>query len=154
MADHPRARKLAERIQVIVAQMLDTRIKDPRLGFVTVTSVRVTGDLQHADIFYTVLGDDDARTASGAALESAKGLIRSEVGKQVGIRLTPTLEFHLDAIPETAAHLEAALREAARRDADVAALAAAARYAGDPDPYRKAADDDLGADAPAPHPAD
>jgi ribosome-binding factor A len=146
MADHPRARKLAERIQVIVAQMLDTRIKDPRLGFVTVTSVRVTGDLQHADVFYTVLGDDEARTASAAALESAKGLIRSEVGKQTGIRLTPTLEFHLDAIPETAAHLEAALLEAARRDAEVAALAAAARYAGDPDPYRKAADDDLTAD--------
>ena len=76
------------------------------------------------------------------------------VGKQVGIRLTPTLEFHLDAIPETAAHLEAALLEAARRDADVAALAADARYAGDPDPYRKAADDDLGAEAPTPHPAD
>ena len=92
MADTARARKLAERIQQIVAQMLDTRIKDPRLGFVTVTDVRVTGDLQHADVFYTVLGDDEARTGTAAALESAKGLIRSEVGKQTGIRLTPTLD--------------------------------------------------------------
>ncbi len=142
MADHPRARKLSERIQVIVAQMLDTRIKDPRLGFVTVTDVRVTGDLQHADVFYTVLGDDEARAGSAAALESAKGLIRSEVGKQTGIRLTPTLEFHLDAVPDTAAHLEAALQEAARRDAEVAALAASARYAGDADPYRKPAEDE------------
>ncbi|HEY0186763.1 MAG TPA: 30S ribosome-binding factor RbfA [Cellulomonas sp.] len=137
MVDHPRARKLADRIQQIVAQMLDTRIKDPRLGFVTVTEVRVTGDLQHADVFYTVLGDDDARTGSAVALESAKGLIRSEVGKQTGVRLTPTLEFHLDAVPETAAHLDAALLEAARRDAEVARLAADASFAGEADPYRR-----------------
>jgi ribosome-binding factor A len=148
MADHGRARKLAERIQQIVAQMIDTRIKDPRLGFVTITDVRVTGDLQHADLFYTVLGDDEARAGSAAALESAKGLIRSEVGKQTGIRLTPSLDFHLDAVPETAAHLEAALLEAARRDAEVAALAAQARYAGDADPYRKPVDED-GSDEPA-----
>ena len=138
MADTGRARKLAERIQQVVAQMIDTRVKDPRLGFVTVTDVRVTGDLQHADVYYTVLGDDEAREGSAKALESAKGLIRSEVGKQTGIRLTPTLAFHLDAVPETAAHLEEALSEAARRDAEVARLAANARYAGDADPYRHA----------------
>jgi len=137
MADHARARKLADRIQVIVAQMIDTRVKDPRLGFVTVTDVRVTGDLQHASVFYTVLGDEDARAGSGVALESAKGLIRSEVGKQTGMRLTPSLEFVLDAVPETAAQMELALREAARRDAEVAALAAGAVYAGEADPYRK-----------------
>ena len=141
MADTGRARKLAERIQQVVAQMIDTRVKDPRLGFVTVTDVRVTGDLQHADVYYTVLGDDEAREGSAKALESAKGLIRSEVGKQTGIRLTPTLAFHLDAVPETAAHLEKALSEAARRDAEVARLAAGARHAGDEDPYRRADDD-------------
>ncbi|GCE76504.1 30S ribosome-binding factor RbfA [Cellulomonas biazotea] len=144
MADTARARKLAERIQQVVAQMLDTRIKDPRLGFVTVTDVRVTGDLQHADVFYTVYGDDEARTESAKALESAKGIIRSEVGKQTGIRLTPTLAFHLDAVPDTAAHLDAALIEAQRRDAEVAALAAAASYAGESDPYRRPAEDDEG----------
>jgi len=142
MADTARARKLAERIQQVVAQMLDTRIKDPRLGFVTVTDVRVTGDLQHADVFYTVYGDDEARTDSAKALESAKGVIRSEVGKQTGIRLTPTLAFHLDAVPETAAHLDAALVEAARRDAEVAALASKASYAGEADPYRRPDDED------------
>ncbi|MEN0127906.1 MAG: 30S ribosome-binding factor RbfA [Brevundimonas sp.] len=146
MADTGRARKLSERIQQVVAQMLDTRIKDPRLGFVTVTDVRVTGDLQHADIFYTVFGDDTARTESAAALESAKGIIRSEVGKQTGIRLTPTLAFHLDAIPDTAAHLDAALLEAARRDKEVAALAAGAAFAGDADPYKHADDEDDEAD--------
>lgn len=142
MVDHPRATKLAERIQVIVAEMLDTKVKDPRLGFVTVTAARVTGDLQHASVFYTVLGDEEARAGTAAALESAKGLIRSEVGRQTGIRLTPSLEFIPDAIPETAANLADALRVAAEKDAAVAALAAAAQYAGDPDPYRKPADRD------------
>ena len=141
MADTARARKLAERIQHIVAQMLDTRIKDPRLGFVTVTDARVTGDLQHATVFYTVLGDDEARVGSAAALESARGLIRSEVGRLTGVRLTPTIEFVPDALPETAAHLEAALREAAAKDAEVARLAAGAQYAGDADPYRRPAEE-------------
>lgn len=154
MVDHPRARKVADRIHQVVAQMLDTRIKDPRLGFVTVTDVRVTGDLQHASVFYTVLGDTEARTASAAALESAKGIIRSEVGKQTGIRLTPTLEFIADAVPETAEHLEAALREAAVRDAEIAAQAASARYAGDADPYRRPADDEDEADDAAASPGE
>ncbi|MBT0995747.1 30S ribosome-binding factor RbfA [Cellulomonas sp. DKR-3] len=141
MADTGRARKLAERVQQVVAQMLDTRVKDPRLGFVTVTDVRVTGDLQHADVYYTVLGDDEARADSAKALESAKGIIRSEVGRQTGIRLTPTLAFHLDAVPETAAHLEEALALAARRDAEVQRLAAQASYAGEADPYRRPDDE-------------
>ena len=147
MVDHPRARKLADRIKVIVAQMLDTRIKDPRLGFVTVTDVRVTGDLQNASVFYTVYGTDEERAGTAAALESAKGVIRSEVGKQTGIRLTPTIEFHLDSVPETAAHLDAALLEAQRRDAELAALREGKAYAGDADPYRTADDgEDAGDD--------
>src|SRR5262245_42667923 len=116
MTENPRAKRLADRIKVIVAQMLDTRIKDPRLGFVTVTDVRVTGDLQMASVFYTVYGSDEEREGTAAALNSAKGLIRSEVGKQTGIRLTPTIEFHLDTVPDTSAHLTAALDEARRRD--------------------------------------
>lgn len=137
MVDHPRARKLAERIQVIVAEMLDTRVKDPRLGFITVTDVRVTGDLQNASIFYTVLGDEQDRTETAAALESAKGMIRSEVGKQTGIRLTPTIEFHLDSVPETAEKFGEALLEARRRDAELAALREGATYAGEADPYKR-----------------
>ena len=142
MVDHPRARKLADRIKVIVASMLDTRIKDPRLGFVTVTEVRVTGDLQNASIFYTVFGDEVARENTAKALESAKGTIRSEVGKQTGIRLTPVLSFHLDATPENAASFDAALLEAQRRDAELKALREGKTFAGDDDPYRKASDDD------------
>jgi ribosome-binding factor A len=137
-----RVRKVADRIQVIVAEMLERRIKDARLGFVTVTDVRVTGDTQHATIFYTVLGDDAQRVASGAALESAKGLIRSEVGKQLGMRHTPTLEFILDALPDSAAHIEDLLAQARRSDAEVAATAANAVYAGDADPYKHPDDDE------------
>jgi ribosome-binding factor A len=131
-----RVRKVADRVKVTVAEMLERRIKDPRLGFVTVTDVRVTGDTQHATVFYTVLGDDDSRVASAAALASAKGLIRSEVGHQLGLRHTPTLEFILDGLPESAAHIEELLSKARDSDAEVAAAASGAQYAGDPDPYR------------------
>jgi ribosome-binding factor A len=136
MADSARARKLADRIREIVAETLERRVKDPRLGFVTITDARVTGDLQHATLFYTVLGDAEEQTASRAALESAKGVVRSEVGRRTGVRLTPTLEFIADAVPENAAHIDELLQAAAARDADVAALAAKAEYAGDADPYR------------------
>jgi len=142
MADNGRATRLAERIKSIVAEMLDTKIKDPRLGFVTVTDVKVSGDNQHASVFYTVLGDDAAHASTAAALESAKGLIRSEVGKQTGVRLTPTVEFFLDSVPEEAKHLEEALAEAARRDAELTALRDGATYAGDADPYKKPVDPD------------
>jgi ribosome-binding factor A len=137
-----RVRKIADRIKVIVAEMLERRIKDPRLGFVTVTDVRVTGDTQHATIFYTVFGDDDERAATASALESAKGVLRSEVGRQLGMRHTPTLEFILDALPENAAHIEELLAQARESDAEVARAAAGAAYAGDPDPYKAREEDE------------
>ncbi|SDQ76910.1 30S ribosome-binding factor RbfA [Quadrisphaera sp. DSM 44207] len=142
MADPARARKLADRIKVVVAETLERRVKDPRLGFVTVTDARVTGDLQHATVFYTVLGSDEERASTAAALDSARGVLRSEVGRRTGVRLTPTLEFVADALPETTAHLEDVLARAAAQDAAVAALARGASYAGDADPYRRPEDED------------
>src|SRR5580658_11250712 len=97
-----RARKLGDRIAKIVAEMLERRIKDPRLGFVTVTAARVTGDLREATVFYTVYGSEEERAASAAALASATGLIRSEVGKQTGVKHTPSLAFVPDTLPQTA----------------------------------------------------
>lgn len=132
----PRVRKIADRIQVIVAEMLERRIKDPRLGFVTVTDVRVTGDTQQATIFYTVLGEDTDLANTAVALESAKGLLRSEVGKQLGLRHVPTLAFVPDALPENARHLDEVLARARAQDEAVAAQRVEA-YAGDPDPYKK-----------------
>jgi len=141
MVDAARARKLADRIQQIVAEMLERRIKDPRLGFVTVTDVRVSGDTQHATIFYTVMGDETDMAASAVALESAKGVLRSEVGKQLGMRHVPTLEFIHDALPETARHIDELLAAARESDAAVSAAAAGAQYAGDADPYKKPNED-------------
>jgi ribosome-binding factor A len=141
VADNARALKLAGTIKKIVAGALETEIKDPRLGFITVTDVRVTGDLQQASVFYTVLGSDEDRTNTAAALESAKGRLRSLVGSQLGIRLTPSLEFHLDAVPETAASLDRALHEARERDAELARLRENAQFAGDEDPYRRPEED-------------
>jgi len=141
MADQARARKMADRIKVVVAETLERRIKDPRLGFITVTDVRVTGDLHEATVFYTVLGDLEERQASAMALESAKGVLRSEVGRQLGVRFTPTLEFVVDAVPETADTIDELLRVAAEADAAVQMVAATAAYAGDADPYRVPADE-------------
>lgn len=137
MADPARARKLADRIKEIIAKRLDRGLRDPRLGFVTITDVQVTGDLQHATVFYTVYGTEQERDDSAAALKAATGMLRSEVGKNITARLTPTLEFQLDAIPENAAQIENLLREARQRDEEVAGLAAGANYAGDEDPYVK-----------------
>ena len=137
MADPARARKMADRIKVIVAKRLERGLRDPRLGFVTITDVKVTGDLQHASIFYTVYGSAAERSDSAAALRAATGLMRSEVGKNITARLTPSVEFILDAIPENAALIEDLLREAHERDDATELGASTALYAGDADPYVK-----------------
>ncbi len=138
MTDPARARKLADRIQQIVAEMLERRIKDPRLGFVTVTDARLTNDLRDATIYYTVYGTDAERADSAAALESAKGVIRSEVGKRTGVRHTPSLTFVPDALPENARQIDDLLAKARAADERVAKAAENARPAGDPNPYREA----------------
>ena len=144
---NPRFAKVAEQIKFIIAEMLQRRIKDPRLGFVTVTDVRITGDGREATVFYTVLGDAEARAESAVALASATGLLRSTVGKQLGMKFTPSIAFVLDAVPETAAEIEAVLAKARGIDAEVAARAEGAAFAGEADPYKKPREDDE--DAPA-----
>lgn len=139
-----RQARLADRIRVILAERLEKGLRDPRLGFVTITDVRVSGDLQHASVFYTVLGTDEERESSAAALTSATGMLRSEVGRQLSTRLVPTLEFIPDALPENADNISALLRQAQERDAEVARLASSATHAGEADPYARpeSADDD------------
>lgn len=150
MADPARARRVADRIHKTVAQVLERRIKDPRLGFVTITDVRVTGDLQQATVFYTVYGTEGERRRSASALKSATGLIRSEVGKALGIRLTPTISFQLDSLPTTARSIEDALAQAQVRDAAIARAAEGASYAGDANPYRtNDEDEDASSDSAA-----
>ena len=138
---NPRYIKVAEQIKVLVAELLERRIKDPRLGFVTVTDVRLTGDGREATVFYTVLGTADERAETAAALASATGLLRSTVGKKLGMKFTPSLAFVLDAVEDNAAHLEDVLARARELDAHVAAQAAGADSAGEPDPYTRAEDE-------------
>jgi len=137
MVDAGRARRLAGRIKQIVATHLEAHVKDPRLGMVTITDVRVSGDLHDATIFYTVFGDAAAQVDSAAALESAKGVLRSEVGRQTGVRFTPTLTFVLDSLSDDARHIEELLAVAAKADAEVEAARRGKTPAGEADPYRK-----------------
>jgi ribosome-binding factor A len=146
MADSPRSRKLAGRIRQIVASYIETQIKDPRLGMVTVTDVRLTGDLHDATVFYTVYGDEDAHADSELALEAAKGQMRSEVGRQTGVKFTPTLAFVLDRVPDTAKHIDDLLAVARLADAEVERVRENAVHAGEPDPYRKPREDAPGDD--------
>ncbi|MDX6214461.1 MAG: ribosome-binding factor [Frankiales bacterium] len=136
MVDVARARKLAVRIREIVAATLETQVKDPRLGMVTITDAKVTPDLREATLYYTVYGDDVARQESAQALESAKGVLRSTVGKQTGVRYTPSLTFIADVIPETTGRIEDLLAAARAEDARVQELASSAAPAGEADPYR------------------
>jgi ribosome-binding factor A len=147
MVDHARARKLAERIKVLVAEALEKVVKDPDLGFVTITDVKVTPDLQNSTIFYTVYGSAADKKRSAEIIEKNRGRIRSEVGRQLSIRLTPTVEFVTDEVPETAAQLNDLLAEARARDAAVAKMASKANFAGDENPYKepKQIDDEAGA---------
>ena len=151
MTDAGRANKLADRIAQIVAEMLERRVKDPRLGFVTVTDAKLTGDLREATVYYTVYGSPDDQAGTAAALKSATGLIRSEVGRQTGLRHTPSLSFVRDTLPEGAQHMEELVARARAADEALAQAREGAKPAGDPDPYRVPAEAD--ADGPEADPA-
>ena len=133
---NPRVAKLADQIRVVVAETLERRVKDPRLGFVTITDVRLTGDSRDATLFWTAMGTDQQIAAPAAALKSAKGLLPSTVGKRLGLRYAPTLTFVRDATPETAKSIEDALARAAASDAEIARRSEGAIPAGETDPYR------------------
>ena len=140
MVDAPRARRLSKRIGTIVASAIEFEIKDPPLAFVTVTDTKVTGDLHDATVFYTVRGntldDEPDYAGAAAALERAKGTLRTRVGAGTGVRFTPTLSFVLDKVPDTAQKMEELLARARAADADVARIRAGAVPAGDAQPYR------------------
>jgi ribosome-binding factor A len=140
MVDVGRARKLSKRIGTVVASAIEFEIKDPPLAFVTVTDTKVTGDLHDATVFYTVRGetlqDEPDYDAAAAALERAKGTLRSRVGAATGVRFTPTLTFVLDKLPDTARDMEDLLAKARLADADLARIRQGATPAGDADPYR------------------
>jgi ribosome-binding factor A len=138
MTDPAKVRRHAERIRELVASVVRSQIKDPRLGMITITDARITADLRDATVFYTVLGDAAAQASTAAALESAKGMLRSTVGKALGLRHSPTLTFVLDDVQDQVKHIDDLLAAARTADAEVQRLAAGAEYAGEAQPYRLA----------------
>lgn len=144
MTDPAKVRRNAERVRELVATLVRTQIKDPRLGMITITDARITADLRDATVFYTVLGDAAAQTGTAAALDSAKGLLRSTVGKALGLRHSPTLTFVHDNVQDHAKHIDELLAAANEADAEVQRLAAGKQYAGDAQPYRVDEDEETG----------
>jgi ribosome-binding factor A len=146
MADPARARRLAKRISEIVATAIEYEIKDPGLVGVTIVDAKVTGDLHDATLYYTVLGttlnDEPDYQGAAAALERAKGVLRSKVGAGTGVRFTPTLTFVRDTVSDSVQRMEELLARARAADADVARVREGATPAGDPDPYRVSDGDD------------
>src|ERR671939_504993 len=140
MTDPARVRRHAERIRELVASVVRTQIKDPRLGMITITDARITADLRDATVYYTVLGDSAAQAGTAAALESAKGMLRSRVGHALGLRHSPSLAFVLDNVQDHAKEIDDLLAAARHRAAEVQRLAAGKQYAGDSDPYKSDAD--------------
>lgn len=140
MADPARARRLAKRISEIVASAIEYEIKDPGLVGVTIVDAKVSGDLHDATLYYTVMGttldDEPDYTGAAAALERAKGVLRSKVGAGTGVRFTPTLSFSRDTVSESVHRMEELLARARAADADLARVREGATPAGDADPYR------------------
>ena len=140
MADPARAKRLAKRISTIVASAIEYEIKDPRLAGVTITDAKVSGDLHDATLYYTVIGAtlevEPDYAGAAAALEKAKGVLRSKVGAGTGVRFTPTLAFVRDTVPDAAHRMEELLAAARAADAEVARVREGATHAGEADPYR------------------
>lgn len=141
MADPARARRLAKRINTIVASGIEFEIKDPRLDGVTIVDTKVTADLHDATVFYTVMGptldDEPDYEGAAAALDRAKGTLRTMVGAGTGVRFTPTLTFTRDTTTDTVARMDELLARARAADADVARVRVGAKPAGEADPYRE-----------------
>jgi ribosome-binding factor A len=108
---YPRSLRLAETIKRLVGEWVEAEQADGRLGFVTVTDVRVTGDLRHATVYWTALGDQPDQEAAEAALQESTGQARSFVASHVRLRYTPTLEFHRDDLPDHGARIDRLLAE-------------------------------------------
>jgi ribosome-binding factor A len=113
-----RMRRVDEAVREVLADAIPRYVKDPRVGFVTVTDVNTSPDLRHAQVFVSVLGDEDARTGCIDGLTSAHGILQREVGRSLRMKRTPTLAFNIDETALRAARLEALIEENAPGDDD------------------------------------
>lgn len=141
-----RAARIGVLIQRVVASSLQRELHDPRLRGVTITEVRVTGDLQIARIYWTLLTDPNKargeRKRAEQALRQSAGRLRSHVGHKAGLRLTPQLEFIYDELPTQAHEIDDVLVLAKKRDEELERSREGAQYAGEEDPYRHPREDE------------
>lgn len=110
-----RLARVEEAIREVIGDALAGEIKDPRVGFVTVTDVRTSPDLRHAHVHVSVLGDERQREASLEGLRSAHGFLQRRVASELRLKRTPTLEFHYDETTDNAMRIEALLRKEQER---------------------------------------
>jgi len=106
-----RVSRVGEQIKKEIVDIVRTEVKDPRVGFVTITGVEASGDLQHANVYVSVLGDDEKRKGTMDALQKASGYIRAEVGKRIRLRRTPELHFKLDTSIDYSTRISEVLRD-------------------------------------------
>lgn len=106
-----RVSRVGEQIKKEIVDIVRTEVKDPRVGFVTITGVEASGDLQHATVFVSVLGDEEKRKGTMDALHKASGYIRAEVGKRIRLRRTPELHFKLDTSIDYSTRISEVLRD-------------------------------------------
>ena len=111
-----RANRVAEQMKKELGDIIGRKIKDPRIGFVTVTDVRVTGDLQQAKVYISILGDEEKKQESLKALAKAKGFIRTEIGQRIRLRKTPELLFEVDEAIDYGNRIESLLHELKKED--------------------------------------
>ena len=105
-----RANRVAEQMKIEISDIINNKIKDPRIGFLTITDVEVTGDLQQAKVFFTVLGEEEERENTLLGLNKANGFIRSEIGRRIRLRKVPEISFEYDVAFEYGSHIDELLR--------------------------------------------
>lgn len=115
---YKRSEKVAEAIHELISELIIKGLKDPRIGFVTITGVKLTDDLHLATIFYTVIGSEEEKRATEQGLNSAKGFIRKEMGKSLHMRYLPDLVFRYDESVEYGSRIETILKELSVKEMD------------------------------------
>lgn len=106
-----RANRVGEQMKKELSEIISRKLKDPRIGFVTVTDVEVTGDLQQATVYISVLGNDAEKEQTLLGLSKSKGFIRSEIGQRIRLRKTPELSFEFDTSVAYGTRIDNLLRE-------------------------------------------
>lgn len=113
-----RVNRVGEEIKKVLGQIIQREMKDPRIGFVTITGVEVSGDLSQAKVYITVFGNEEVKAATLKALEKAKGFMRGEVGRRVALRHSPELIFKIDESVEYGSRIDSLISQLHRNEGE------------------------------------